>query len=348
MAESENLSSEKHKYLELTKIERELVLQYLVDDNVPLTVTLEERPEKSETEIVDSKTPAVEKENRIPVSAVFPVAIPSEQIKVLNQGIILLKNPARTVVPFLGHKVRVSFYFNHLGLYFITEMKECSAGLAIVVPGSIKRIPETVSKIDYDFTCQLSYKAVDTVISIDCLPLPGYNVFATPKWSEILEENQHEAKSLLERFVQEVKSSRSDPSNKGSVVPRTNGLHLLTVVRYLTEKSTSLENVRLPEAIEGRAKPFRILFADDKRLLLACSEGCEKLDADLDYNLSLFFTLSDNRLLKRTVCCEVSVENVYENENRPDIKCVSMFYKGLKEEDLRFLCERITGRFFDM
>ena len=87
---------------ELTKIERELVLQYLMDDNVPLTVTLEKKPEQNDVEMVDEKIPVPEKENRIPASAVFPVAIPSEQIKVLNQGIILLKNPARTVLPFLG------------------------------------------------------------------------------------------------------------------------------------------------------------------------------------------------------------------------------------------------------
>ena len=33
---------------ELTKIERELVLQYLMDDNVPLTVTLEKKPEQND------------------------------------------------------------------------------------------------------------------------------------------------------------------------------------------------------------------------------------------------------------------------------------------------------------
>ena len=36
--------------IELTKIERELVLQYLRDDNVPLTVTLEEKPVMAEIE----------------------------------------------------------------------------------------------------------------------------------------------------------------------------------------------------------------------------------------------------------------------------------------------------------
>ena len=41
---------------ELTRIERELVLQYLRDDNVPLTVTLEEKPEQSEARCHPSDT----------------------------------------------------------------------------------------------------------------------------------------------------------------------------------------------------------------------------------------------------------------------------------------------------
>ena len=49
---------------ELTRIERELVLQYLRDDNVPLTVTLEEKPEQAEASLVDSKTDVPGKEKR--------------------------------------------------------------------------------------------------------------------------------------------------------------------------------------------------------------------------------------------------------------------------------------------
>lgn len=316
---------------ELTKIERELVLQYLMDDNVPLTVTLEKKPEQNDVEMVDEKIPVPEKENRIPASAVFPVAIPSEQIKVLNQGIILLKNPARTVLPFLGKLVKVQFYFNHLGLYFITTMKECSQGLAIVIPSSIKRIPEVFSKSDYDFSGTISYKAENSVVEIDCVPMKGYRIFSTPKWSEIPEENQHEAKSLLEKFVQEVKSGQANPIG--------NGIQLLSIVRYLSEK-----NIFPQEPVEGRVKPFFIIFADDKRIVLACAENSENLDSELKYNLSLFFTLSENKLLKRTVQVECSIEKIYENENSKNVKCFSLKYENLKEEDSRFLYERITGK----
>ena len=74
----------------LTGIERELVLQYLIDGNVPLTITpIEENV-------------SVDNDNKIKPasSAIFPVALKGEQIKVLEQGIILLTNPPKSVKNF--------------------------------------------------------------------------------------------------------------------------------------------------------------------------------------------------------------------------------------------------------
>lgn len=315
---------------ELTRIERELVLQYLRDDNVPLTVTLEEKPEQSDASLVDSRTDIPEKERRVPASAIFPVAIPSEQIDVLKQGIILLKNPARTVQPFLGKQVRVQFYFNHLGLYFITEMKDCSQGLAIVVPSSIKRIPDPVIKKEYNLTGTVSFKTENSTVNLDCIPLGGYELFSAPKWSDVMEQNQREAKSLLEKFVSEIKS--------GEAAPIGNGLQLLSIVRYLTENV-----VRVAESVQGRAMPFNMIFIDDKRVVLAGGEGTENLAEGTEYKLELMFVLADNKLLKRKVTVDCSVENIYRNENHAELKCISLKYNNLKKEDYRFLYERITG-----
>lgn len=94
----------------LSGIERELVLKYLQDANVPVTVTLlESLPETG---------------LHSPSSAVFPVALASEKMTVLNQGIILLKNPGQAVASFAGKDVRVEFYFNRVGLCFITKMTQ--------------------------------------------------------------------------------------------------------------------------------------------------------------------------------------------------------------------------------
>ena len=68
---------------DLTGIERELVLQYLIDGNVPVTVT----PMEKESETGDAIQPLS--------SAVFPVALKAEQIASGGNGIILLKNPSK-------------------------------------------------------------------------------------------------------------------------------------------------------------------------------------------------------------------------------------------------------------
>ena len=68
----------------LTGIERELVLQYLIDGNVPVTLTTVEDPISSDAE---------DKENEIRslTSQIFPIAIKAEHMKVKKDGVILLE-----------------------------------------------------------------------------------------------------------------------------------------------------------------------------------------------------------------------------------------------------------------
>ena len=99
---------------ELTGIERELVLQYLIDGNVPVTLTPLDDEEKDSSGEIKPAT-----------SAIFPVAFKAEKITVLEQGIILLKNPMQSVRNFAGKKVRVEFYFNRLGLCFEDRKSVC-------------------------------------------------------------------------------------------------------------------------------------------------------------------------------------------------------------------------------
>ena len=71
--------------------------------------------------------------------------------------------------------------------------------------------------------------------------------------------------------------------------PIGNGLHLLAIARYLTEK-----NIFTAESVEGRAMPFNIIFVDDKRVVLAGGKGTEKLVCGAEYNLNLVFVLAEN------------------------------------------------------
>lgn len=318
---------------ELTGIERELVLQYLRDDNVPLTVTLEEKPEQTETEVTGDKTRLPEKNERVPASAIFPVAIRSQQMTVLNQGIILLKNDVKTVQPFLGKTVRVQFYFNHLGLYFITTMKECSQGLAIVVPSSIKRVVDIDAKQEYELTAVISFESHDkSIVKIDCVPSPKYKLFVQPKWGDIELDKQKQAKAYLEKFVAE--------SRSGQTASIGNGLHLFPVCQYLTDDVVEA----VPAAVEGRAQPLTILFVDDKRIVLAIKERNPTLALEADYNLQFIFSLEANKLLKRTVTLSCSVENEYAADGDNTARCFVCKYKNIMEEDVRFLYERAYGK----
>ena len=105
----------------LTGIERELVLQYLIDGNVPVTVT----PVESEN---DADTI-----HSVP-SQIFPVVIKGENVKVSKSGEISLKNLPESAVSFKSKNVKVEFYFNRVGLFFITQVKSVKAGLALVIP----------------------------------------------------------------------------------------------------------------------------------------------------------------------------------------------------------------------
>lgn len=312
---------------ELTQIERELVLQYLRDDNVPLTITLEEKPDQIEASVKDNRLDSFDEEEKIPASAVFPVAIKSRQIEVLDQGIILLKNAGRLVQPFVKKNVRVQFYFNHVGLYFISTVKEYSMGFAVVIPPSIKRVKDSLRKNDFEISAKLSF---DDVAQL-CQPLEGFNLFSQPKWAEIEIEKQHHAKDLLEKFIALGKSSAEILGN---------GLHLISIVHYLT-KSSEQKN----ESIEGRVKPLDIIYIDDRRFVCA-SESQDELEENQKYALEMNFMVSKEGSVKRAVKVLCTVERTYTDLNQPLRRCWSCRYENLLNEDRRFLYERISGKKF--
>ena len=129
----------------LTGIERELVLQYLIDGNVPVTLTPVEEPLSSDKEDTEG-------EIRSLTSQIFPVAIKGEHMKVKKNGVILLENPAQSVANFTDKQVKVEFYFNRVGLYFISLVKETKKGLTLSIPDQIERISDIEEESDYDFS----------------------------------------------------------------------------------------------------------------------------------------------------------------------------------------------------
>jgi hypothetical protein len=304
---------------DLSGIEKELVLKYLTDGNVPVTVTpLESEPEESTGKI------------KPVVSAVFPVAFSSSQITVMNEGIIVLRNPPQNVLAFADKQVRVEFYFNKLGLYFDTAMKRIQTGLALVVPPVISRIQETPIAPPQGFSASLYFSVSDKkTVNITCHPLNGYDLFSKPVWSGIPIGYQKRAKEYLEEFVVQAHAEK----NAG------NGLQLISVCRYLAEDSGKVHNR------QGRADPPSVIYADYERIVFGTVAGNLLLAQNEEYALKMTFPTGTASVPKRDVFTTCLVEKIY---SVPDSSrtCSVCRYVAIKEEDQRFLYEKTTRQLF--
>ncbi len=304
---------------ELTGIERQLVLQYLMDANVPVTLTEEEEEvEENEAENKETiKTPKI----RNVASGIFPVALPGEQMTVLDQGIILLQNPAESIKAFDGKKVRVQFYFNRLGLYFITDVKSVKSGLALVIPSCINKTEEKEKKQSLNFTALLYYSSEESS-GLKCSFLQDYPIFVSPKWSDVPEEVQFKAKSYLEKFVMEC---RSDGKSIG------NGLFLISVVRYLAS-NVQKEN----HSIEGRKENPFIIYLDEQRIVFAGNADDTIIQQGCEYSVVFGFPIINGPIKERTIYSNFKADNVFFDEENKRY-CAICSFTNIKEEDARYL-----------
>lgn len=304
----------------LTGIERELVLQYLIDGNVPVTVTPieDDGPEDDGSKV----KPAT--------SALFPIAIKAEQLKVLEQGIILLTNPPQNVKNFIDKKARVEFYFNRLGLYFETKVKQIKAGLALVIPSSISRIQEAAAAPrPTEISAQLYFSVNQkTDVHIDCVPAQGYQLFSKPVWKDIDESAQAKAKAYLEEFIVHARQKGVAGS----------GVQLIPVVRYLSEKVLKMESV------QNRKSPLDILFINHERIVFGQRAGNADLQDGSEYALEMSFPLP-RPLSERKIFGTCRVESNYYDDKK-ELVCAVCRYTSLQEEDIRFLYEKGTGEKF--
>jgi len=308
---------------ELSGIERQLVLQYLMDGNVPVTV-------KTLPDNQIAKSDDLEKKVKADSSQIFPVALHGQQMTVLDQGIILLKNPPQSVKPLDGKRVRVQFYFNKLGLYFDTTIKKVSSGLALAVPAVINHVTEMQKPRVSGVTAVIFYETgvKNGGVHIDCEFDDNYPLFEEPAWSSVSEEDAPLAKKYLEKAVME---SRRDGQSIG------NGLFLIPVCRYLAHK------IPQSQVIEGRKNPPLVLFLNHERVVFAFRQGDADFSKGCEYALRLGFPL-EGPVKERTVYITCAVENVYESDDKSQKTAVCRF-TSIKEEDVRFLYEK-TGSSF--
>ena len=298
----------------LTGIERELVLQYLIDGNVPVTVT----PVESEN---DADTI-----HSVP-SQIFPVVIKGENVKVSKSGEISLKNLPQSAVSFKSKNVKVEFYFNRVGVFFESKISETKDGYTIELPKEISRIQDVEEEHLYDFSSVIYFDFNNKKdLNIKCVPSKIVELFERPVWKSIPLENQKKAKDLLEKFVEEVKVQK----NAG------NGLLLIPVCNYLTFENTQFES------IENRQKPVEILYVDHERIVVGFDQNDDFVQNE-EFGIKLIFSLKKGPILTRDIFVTAFVNKIYKNENK---FCIDFKYTTLQEEDMRFLYEKTTKSLF--
>ncbi len=309
----------------LTGIERELVLQYLIDGNVPVTLTPVEESLSSD---LDAKAGDISSLT----SQIFPVAIKGENIKVKKNGVILLENPVQAVSSFANKQVKVEFYFNRVGLYFISPVKESKQGLTLEIPDQIERIVDMEEDSDYDFSSVIYFECKSRRdLNLKCVPADGVELFVRPVWKIIALEYQKKAKELLEKFVEQAKLEK----NAG------NGIQLIPVCKYLSEPHPAVM-----EAMENRAKPFSILFVDHERLVVGMETIACTFFENEEYGIKLSFSIKRGPILTRDIFVTSLVNKIYRSADGL-YSCVDFRYTTLQEEDMRFLYEKATSTLFN-
>lgn len=300
----------------LSGIERELVLQYLIDGNVPVTLTpIESNVNPEEIHSVPSQ--------------IFPVAIKGEHVKASKTGTITLQNVPQNAINLKSKKVKVEFYFNRVGLYFESLLEESKEGLILTMPKEINRIQDIEEEHLYDFTANIYFDFKNKKdINVNCVPFNNVELFERPVWKSIPLENQKEAKSYLEKFVEEIKVQM----NAG------NGLLLIPVCNYLTLKNKKME------ALENRVGPSEILYVDHERIVIGFPKDYSFADNE-EFGIKLIFSLKKGPVLSRDIFVTTIINKIYKNDDNSKL-CVDFKFTTIQEEDLRFLYEKTTKSLF--
>ncbi len=301
----------------LTGIERQLVLDYLLDGNTPVTITpLQKDSPQSDT----MRAKAVPKES----SGIFPVALRAEQLTVLDQGIILLKNAPKNVQLFDGKEVCVQFYFNKLGLYFNTTMKRLKNTLALVIPEAIHRIHDIENTSKKIVNAVLYYETGrSTSLHIACTVSDAFPLFRQPKWSDIAEHEQEQAKAYLESAVAHGKATGTQLGN---------GLYLIPVCRFLVHQKDAMGE------IQDRKEPPCILYLNHERIVFGCEKNALPFQHGAEYALKMGFPLENSPVKERTIYVTCLLETQYESTDDKRV-CSVLRYTLLEKEDERFLYE---------
>lgn len=231
--------------------------------------------------------------------------------------------------PFLKEKILVSFYFNSLGLCFVSKIASRGNSFFIVLPDdfySIKEKNENSSEISavifYDCsTLEKSFEKRN--IPISCTFDDDFRLFETPKFDSSDENLNSRIKIWISKLFSQSKKDRKTFGN---------GLFLIQAGKYLLR-----EKEQKIESIKGRKKTPTLIYLDDERIVFASEKENMILSDGKSYRLSLSFPLPPP-LKKRVIELVFTVEDVFSNQEGTRL-CAFSLISEIKAEDKRFLGE---------
>lgn len=144
----------------LSGIERDLVVSYLCDCNVPFSLI----PNHS-------------------ADRIFSFITGQKGVKILPEGIILFTDSMALPQDLIGTQVHLRFYFKKLGLSF-SSLVSCtkSGAIALVVPREILRIADTEENGGNGFSCNVFLGEAFSGQQLICSLREGYPLFMPWVW----------------------------------------------------------------------------------------------------------------------------------------------------------------------
>lgn len=290
----------------LSGMERQLVLAYLADGNSPVSVVLLD-----------------EYGAELPVSASFRIVPESRRFSSLfKPALFLEKSDSSAQFPF-GRRVKVRFYFNKLGMVFITELCPTPFGAALALPSTIEKSGDDDCKKSIGFSAVVYYDLVHhgASNSVECLCRDGYELFSAPGWGSISGEFLKSAKSYVKASVELLRKEKRTVGN---------GLYLIPIGRYLCGQHDEALS-----SVETRRHPPEVIYLDSGKIVFAAKKSDMIFSSGREYRIEMHIPIH-GPLKSRKVCLSCVISEMHESYDRMYL-CACAEFTSIKREDVRFL-----------
>ncbi len=166
----------------LTGVEKNLVLKYLIDKKICVTI----------------------------VPGFFVVSLDVDDVK---DGVLYLTKCPFNFLELENQKVKVFFYYEKLGLSFESVLKNINGRYGLVSPSCIGILEDEKNFVASAFHARL------TDVGVNCSFLSGYKLFEKPSFDDIEKKYFDESKELIEYIVKTSRQCGKSIGNGLCVIP---------------------------------------------------------------------------------------------------------------------------------